>query len=553
MPNTESHPATGAPTLERKTFAFEVKALGDGTAGNGSFTIYAAAFGNIDRANEKIEAGAFKNLPTFVEDGFMAVNHDWKALPVGTIDSATQDDVGLLIHGEFHSHPEAQACRTVMRERLARRKSVKLSIGYTVNSDTKAIENGKPYRLLTSIDLYECSFVNVPANERAVAVAVKGSSMSDAATKMSEGDDESGGATVPGDEDGSTDAPPVRRGQHVQWGKKKEAKCGTVMGLHTKGTHGGFDASTDSPVARMALCKAMKPDTDGDEGDMEGKCAKGCGTKCMMTKDMAHAFVSDLKPKAGTPKPMADEDATDEPVDRKPEGKGGTLATKGQYLGDTDEVMTAAALDRLISITGYYLFSCIYSDKPLDVVLAAAGGAIDEFRATAIKLMSALLEDEADEADDTEAPPAQGYIGSVGSDYGRSYGSMSADALSQKYLAKLASLDTSRSRAVAALSLADRSREVVSAIGEIRDVSLKHFAIRLKEGRTLSTANRSLIQTVSDDIAKLKIALDELLASTAPKPKEDPQSIMKGLDAAAVLAAQAEFALVDFQSACNPR
>jgi HK97 family phage prohead protease len=160
-------------TLERKAVDCRVKCMGDGCDGAGDFSVYAAEW-SIDRANERIDRAAFKNLPDFVRDGFFGLSHRYDLLPIGTIDSAHPDSYGLLVSGKFHSTPEAQAARTVMRERLDRGKGVKLSIGYQVTSDAHLTENGKSYRLLKGINLLECSLVAVPANVGAYAVSVKG-------------------------------------------------------------------------------------------------------------------------------------------------------------------------------------------------------------------------------------------------------------------------------------------------------------------------------------------------------------------------------------------
>jgi HK97 family phage prohead protease len=156
--------------IEHKTLTLGVKSLDE----SGHYRIYAAIFGNRDRANEVIAPNAFKNLDDFVRDGFMATNHQWSSLPIGTVDSAVQDRVGLLVEERFHSTDEAQSCRKVMKERLDRGKTVSASIGYTVLDDQRMVESGQPYRLLKSINLWELSFVNVPCNPKAVALSVKG-------------------------------------------------------------------------------------------------------------------------------------------------------------------------------------------------------------------------------------------------------------------------------------------------------------------------------------------------------------------------------------------
>lgn len=366
--------AIGQDVMERKTLNFQVKALDDGADGNGTFQVYAAEFHTLDRANEKIAPGAFKNLDEFVRDGFMALGHEMKDMPLGTISRAVMDSVGLLVEGEFHSTPAAQQARTVMRERMQRNKSVKLSIGYVVLKDAKVTEGNKSYRLLKEIDVYEFSWVNIPANPAAVAVAIKGAPMT-------------------------------------------------------------------------------------------------------TTKD--------------APDPITPE-------------------TKGQYLGDTDRSMACAALDRLHATLGYYLFSCIYGDAPKAEAIGNASGAIDEYKATALNLFESLL---------------------VGADSGDGAAqdtlyTMAHDAVARKYLARLASLDTSGGGSVSDLSWDDRSRELVSDLGEFAAESKKRREIRTKAGRVLSAATRQRIEDVLASIAPvvddLKALLDETKSATKAATAGNP-------------------------------
>lgn len=156
--------------IEHKSFDVEWKGL-DGDSG--SVELYAAAFGNVDRANERIEPGAFKNLAQFVADGWLAVNHDWNRLPIAMVEDASQDGKGLLVRAKFHSTPDAQAVRTTVRERLAAGKSVKASIGYKVLDDAKVDVDGKSVRSLKAIELYEASIVQVPCNPAAGVIGAK--------------------------------------------------------------------------------------------------------------------------------------------------------------------------------------------------------------------------------------------------------------------------------------------------------------------------------------------------------------------------------------------
>jgi HK97 family phage prohead protease len=156
--------------IEHKTLALDVKAVDDDA---GTVEFYALAFGNRDRQGEVIEPGAVKNVDEFVRDGWIALNHDWNSLPVASIESASQDGRGLYVKAAWHSTPEAQAARTVVRERMSRGKAVKASIGYKVLDDDHGTSDGQPVRTLKSIELYEASLVNLPANPRAEVMAAK--------------------------------------------------------------------------------------------------------------------------------------------------------------------------------------------------------------------------------------------------------------------------------------------------------------------------------------------------------------------------------------------
>jgi HK97 family phage prohead protease len=107
------------------------------------------------------------------------VNHNTHELPVAYPTAAKQDDTGLLIAGKFHNTPAGQECRTVIKERMAAGLKVKGSIGYrTIDSAEEKIR-GKYVRRLKSIDVWECSFVNLPANVNAEVVSAKSLDQSD--------------------------------------------------------------------------------------------------------------------------------------------------------------------------------------------------------------------------------------------------------------------------------------------------------------------------------------------------------------------------------------
>lgn len=146
---------------------------------DGEFTGYCSVYGVVDRANEIVAKGSFINLNEFLTDGFVAIGHDWDSLPIASIKAWDDDDYGLKVTVDFHSTPKAQEARQFVLERLERGKSVSLSIGYRVLADEY---NTEGIRILKSIELFEFSVVNVPANPKAVIVSSK--SFSDEASQL---------------------------------------------------------------------------------------------------------------------------------------------------------------------------------------------------------------------------------------------------------------------------------------------------------------------------------------------------------------------------------
>lgn len=158
--------------LEHKSFDFEasISTITD----EGVFEGYCSTFGNVDRANEVVVKGAFRNLDSFLKDGFVALNHDWNAAPIATIEDISEDDRGLKVVARFHSTEQAQEVRKIILERMDRGKSVGLSIGYVVTDD-EYTQDG--IRLLKGINLFEFSVVTVPCNPH--ALVTQGKTLSD--------------------------------------------------------------------------------------------------------------------------------------------------------------------------------------------------------------------------------------------------------------------------------------------------------------------------------------------------------------------------------------
>jgi HK97 family phage prohead protease len=172
-----------AATLERKTVAFELKAVGDD---GGWFEGYAAVFNNIDWWGDIIAPGAFQDtLPQFLKEGFVGgLNHGWSD-PIGKPLEASEDQRGLFVKGSIEETAHGKDCRVLIKEGVVKKMSIGFlakdrsyletaeevekywqSVGYTPSEEDRALSKCGA-RLLTKVRLYEFSPVTLPANGRA--------------------------------------------------------------------------------------------------------------------------------------------------------------------------------------------------------------------------------------------------------------------------------------------------------------------------------------------------------------------------------------------------
>jgi phage head maturation protease len=163
----------------------------------------AAVMGNLDRQGDVLYPGCWRSaLRDFRSAGFVAIGHDWAALPVAMPLEAAERGGELVCKAEFHSTPEGQSARQVCMERMQRGLSVGLSVGFMPDYDggvhyfesgkallQHAEQSGAPMDLFDAAgiarckgqcrgisriaEFYEFSIVPVPANPKAVATAVK--------------------------------------------------------------------------------------------------------------------------------------------------------------------------------------------------------------------------------------------------------------------------------------------------------------------------------------------------------------------------------------------
>jgi len=152
------------------TIDLDVKSV----AADGSFWGYASTFGNTDRGNDVVMAGAFKNSLEKYPAGKVKLlwQHDTSE-PVGVWKSLTEDAHGLRAEGQLLLDTNRG------REAYALMKAGALdglSIGFKTIRDEVDRKSG--VRRLHEVELREISLVTFPMNEDATITGVKSTNKS---------------------------------------------------------------------------------------------------------------------------------------------------------------------------------------------------------------------------------------------------------------------------------------------------------------------------------------------------------------------------------------
>lgn len=156
--------------MERMRLAcpFELKEISP----EGTFEGYGSVFGVLDAQADIVAKGAFKRtLAEHAKKGRMPAllwQHD-PGEPIGAWRKMTEDDHGLLVHGELFVNDIARAKAA---HKLLKENAISgLSIGFnTVKSE---IDNETETRTLTEVELWEVSLVTFPALDEARVADVK--------------------------------------------------------------------------------------------------------------------------------------------------------------------------------------------------------------------------------------------------------------------------------------------------------------------------------------------------------------------------------------------
>lgn len=164
---------------EHKAFPLQVKEV---DAEAGTFSGYAAVFGNRDSYGDVIEPGAFAKTVADKGGVFPVLwQHDsWE--PIGVSTTMSEDDKGLYVEAEVSMEPSGKG---PLAMDLLRRKAIRgLSIGFQVVQ--QSMDAG--IRRLTEIKLWEFSVVTFPANELALVSGVKSERFAQAVARWAEQD-----------------------------------------------------------------------------------------------------------------------------------------------------------------------------------------------------------------------------------------------------------------------------------------------------------------------------------------------------------------------------
>jgi HK97 family phage prohead protease len=139
----------------------------------GTFTGYAAIFGEPNSFGEIVKRGAFaKTLKTRNGPVAMFWNHD-PAAPIGVWSEITEDQRGLKVTGKLVT----ETTRGAEALALLKAKAVNgLSIGFRARQQERG-PNGA--RVLTDVELVEISLVSLPAASRARVTSVRNAAPAD--------------------------------------------------------------------------------------------------------------------------------------------------------------------------------------------------------------------------------------------------------------------------------------------------------------------------------------------------------------------------------------
>lgn len=152
--------------MEHKEFRVKVEFKMDDNLPDHHFIAYASTFHNTDEVGDAVQPGAFDNTLKNRRPKLLWM-HDMRQ-PVGFIDSIYPDAKGLRIEGRMPKEDSFVSGRLAPQLRIGGVDS--MSIGYRTVKSERVGEVNK----LLELDLFEVSFVTIPANTQATLQGFKG-------------------------------------------------------------------------------------------------------------------------------------------------------------------------------------------------------------------------------------------------------------------------------------------------------------------------------------------------------------------------------------------
>lgn len=132
---------------------------------------YGSYYGNVDRGNDVVVSGAFKESLAMMplDDNrkvLFLLDHDWKQV-IGKWDEVYEKDDGLYVKGRLPNTPDNQTF--ISKVKMGAYQG--FSIGY--NTVETRWDDTTGVRYITKAELYEVSLVSIPMNGKATIEDVK--------------------------------------------------------------------------------------------------------------------------------------------------------------------------------------------------------------------------------------------------------------------------------------------------------------------------------------------------------------------------------------------
>lgn len=154
---------------EIKSFPFKMSGIGE----SGSFSGYAAVFGNVDMGGDIIESGAFRKTLNDNHGKFPILDHHDPTRQIGWNLEAREDEHGLFVRGKLNLDVQAGREKyALMKQAVEIGGRMGLSIGFrTIKEEPDKTDS--IVRRLKELRLMEYSVVTFPMNQEAGVISVK--------------------------------------------------------------------------------------------------------------------------------------------------------------------------------------------------------------------------------------------------------------------------------------------------------------------------------------------------------------------------------------------